>query len=96
MTQTRRYCPLCGGKATVAARTLARIETIVQDACAQAGQQHDVDASEIRGRSKYREVMAARRTAYRILADRGWSVSRIGRAFGRDHSTISHGLKGQP
>ncbi len=45
-------------------------------------------------RSKLPEVVEVRRRAIVILHKRhGWGVARIGRALGRDHTTIMHHLQ---
>lgn len=35
----------------------------------------------------------ARAAAYRILRARGWSTTKIGKLFGRDHTTVMSGLR---
>ena len=48
---------------------------------------------ELFGRRGYRHVSRARQEAYFRLADEyGWSTASIGELFGRDHSTVAHGI----
>ena len=47
----------------------------------------------ILGRGRSRPIVAVRWEVWRRLHARGWSSVAIGRAFGRDHSTILHALQ---
>ena len=56
--------------------------------------EHGVDAKDIIGNGKKRNVVLARKRGYKALQDMGWTLSVIGRMMGnRDHSTISHGIR---
>lgn len=56
--------------------------------------EHGVDAADIIGNGKKRNVVLARKRGYKALQDMGWTLSVIGRMMGgRDHSTISHGIR---
>lgn len=54
--------------------------------------QHDCTLTEIFTRDRTQPIARARQHGYAALAERGWSQSRIGRLFGRDHSTVAHGI----
>lgn len=54
---------------------------------------HRVTAAGIFGESRSRSVCAARHEAiYRVFMQFGWGVTKVGRAFGRDHTTVIHSL----
>ena len=61
----------------------------VRAACAEAG----LDRQAAISRDRRPEVTRRRHEAWRILRDAGHSYPRIGRAFGRDHSTVVHGVR---
>lgn len=52
-----------------------------------------IASAEIRGRARGRYVSAARRLLYLRLWREGLSIAEVGRATGRDHTTIIFGLK---
>jgi len=54
--------------------------------------QYGLRAAHLVGPSKYRRYIPARFEAYRRLRDAGFSYGQIGRYFGRDHSTVMHGV----
>ena len=56
--------------------------------------EHGVTIAEIDGRSRRRRIVIARWAAIRAVQEErpGYSFPQIGRAFGRDHSTIMHAL----
>lgn len=55
---------------------------------------HRVPIEEIMGRSRSRAFAAARHQAlYLVAAHTPYSIARIGRMFGRDHTTVLHSLK---
>ena len=47
---------------------------------------------EIMGRSRKAEVVMARQVWWWFLRDLSFGYSEIGRMFGRDHSTVIHGV----
>lgn len=53
-----------------------------------------VPLAELHSRRRHAPLVAKRREVIRVLAERhGWSTTQIGRALGRDHSTIVHHLQ---
>lgn len=54
-----------------------------------------VPARAIVSRSRTDEVFAARARAMRALRAMGYSFPQIGKAFGRDHSTVIHAVRGK-
>lgn len=44
-------------------------------------------------RARHKGVLEARQAAFLIARQRGISLSSIGRAFGRDHTTVMHGIR---
>jgi chromosomal replication initiator protein len=53
-----------------------------------------IDAHEIVGPSRSAEIARPRFVAYWLLRRVcGWSAARVGRTFGRDESTVNHGLR---
>lgn len=55
---------------------------------------YDVEVADIRSERRINGIAQARQVAY-LMTSRllGWSYSRIGQAFGRDHTTIKHGCE---
>lgn len=66
-------------------------DRIVAEVCAK----HGMAFAAIRGRSRQREVSAARHElAWRLYVERGLTLAQIGRKLGgRDHSTVAASLK---
>lgn len=60
------------------------IDTIIEIAASY----HGVSPHEVRSRVRERAVVAARVEVWRELRNRGWSYPRIGKEFGRDHTTV--------
>lgn len=60
------------------------VQAIAITACAEAG----VPISAALSRDASPKAIAARRAIYAGLRARGWSYPRIGRAVGRDHTTV--------
>lgn len=54
---------------------------------------HDVAPLLVAGESRSREVVAARNEVFSILNRNGISLERIGRAFGKDHTTVLYGIR---
>lgn len=67
----------------------SRIRDIVQAVALETG----ISASDIMGRGKTSTVCEARFRVYAEANDAGLSYARIGRAMGRDHSTVMAGAK---
>ena len=65
---------------------------VLRRAISRAAEHHGVTVDEIKGRSRLGPVAAARQDAFLALRQAGWSFPRIGRAMGRDHSTVMHGV----
>ncbi len=60
----------------------------------EAADAYAVTPEEVLGRSRSKSVVAARRLAMRACRTRwGWSYPEIGKAFGRDHSTVMSAIK---
>jgi len=53
---------------------------------------HHVTVADLRGRSVLRVFTLPRQKAYRVSHDAGFSYPEIARFYGRDHSTIFHGV----
>lgn len=53
----------------------------------------DVSVSDIMSRRRMSPIIEARFALYAALRQRGWSYLRIGMFFGRDHTTILHGVR---
>ena len=53
-----------------------------------------ISEAEIMGRSRKMDYCTARHIIwYFLYEEKKWSLSRIGRFFGRDHNTVNHGIK---
>ena len=65
---------------------------VLRRAISRAAEHHGVTVAEIKGRSRLGAVVAARQDVFLALRESGWSFPRIGRAMGRDHSTVMHGV----
>lgn len=53
-----------------------------------------IDRGDLLGRRRSARVAQLRFALFWVARHRlGWSMQRIGRAFGRDHSTVVHGLQ---
>ena len=61
---------------------------------AEVADEHFVTPDSLLGRERFPEVVRARFHAWhRIRAEFGHSLPHIGQVFGRDHSTILHGIR---
>jgi chromosomal replication initiation ATPase DnaA len=61
----------------------------IVEACAS---EHGTHVAHVLGRSREGRAVRARFSAYLLLRRRlGWSYPMVGRALGRDHSTVHHG-----
>ncbi len=69
-------------------------EPCAADIIANVALRHDVTVSQLMGRKRYPEFVAARHEAmFRIRQELVWSFPKIGKLFGRrDHSTIMHAV----
>ena len=65
---------------------------VLRRAINRAAEHHGVTVAEIKGRSRLGPAAAARQDVFLALREAGWSFPRIGRAMGRDHSTVMHGV----
>lgn len=54
-----------------------------------------ISAQAIYGRNRSRHVNRARQIVMLAAHERGMGLSEIGRALGRDHSTVDHGIKAE-
>lgn len=63
---------------------------IVREVC----ETHDVTRDEIFKKNRSKKLVMARGVIYdRIRKELGWSYPKIGKLFGRDHTTILHGVR---
>jgi chromosomal replication initiation ATPase DnaA len=69
-----------------------RYEPEVESIAAAAG----VTVERLRGRCRRRELVELRRIVARYLRSRGCTLPEIGRAIGRDHTTVLALLRGRP
>lgn len=52
-----------------------------------------VSIDQIRGKDRFPEIVAARHKVWHLAyTELGYSMARIGRIYGRDHTTIKHGI----
>ncbi len=54
-----------------------------------------ISATDIMGTRKWAQISAARQMVYYIAHRNGMSLPEIGRAFGRDHTTVLHGINAE-
>lgn len=66
-----------------------RIKMAVQLASEETG----ISKAEIMGDSRRADVAAARQLAFAKCREMGMSYPAIGRGFGRDHTTVMHGVR---
>ncbi len=55
--------------------------------------EYKVRPAEMRGPDRHKQFVEARWVAWAEMVDRGYSYPQIGRFFGRDHSTVMHGVR---
>ena len=60
---------------------------------AQICDRHGVTLDEMMGRSRLPHVCSARNEAYVMLREEKLSYPKIGKIFGRDHTTVINGVK---
>lgn len=65
----------------------------MRNATAFAAQKHNVKMSDILSRSRKAHIARARHEAFYLSRRDGFSYPKIGRFFGRDHTTVMHGIK---
>lgn len=58
-----------------------------------AAKRYGVSVEDVLGPSKEKHFVEARRYAWKMARRSGWSLTEIGRAFNRDHTTILVGLR---
>lgn len=68
---------------------------IIEAAIIEASARHDVPEAEIRAYDRRPHVVAARHDAWRMANAQGVAMAEIGRVTGRDHTTISHAIRGR-
>lgn len=56
-------------------------------------ERHGVAFSDVMGRSRFKNVCAARKEAYTMLRDAGMHYDAIAKIFGRDHTTVVDGVE---
>lgn len=66
-------------------RTMCEIDSIAF--------KHGLSREDLFGRDRREKASKARQEAFYRLRYKGWSFPRIGKLFGRDHSTIVHGFE---
>lgn len=66
---------------------------VLRGICANVARKHGVTVEDLYSHDRTRAFAYARFEAWACLSAIGWSSAKIGRVFGRDHSTILHGLK---
>ena len=54
---------------------------------------YNVSCEELMGRSRERNLCEARFVLWKVLRDMPFGLVKIGKPFGRDHTTIKHGCK---
>jgi hypothetical protein len=64
---------------------------LVKDLIEAASEVTGVSPAEILGRGREYAPAATRHAVWLVLREHGWELRRIGAAWARDHSTISHG-----
>lgn len=63
---------------------------IVREVC----EAHDITRNEIFEKNRSKKMVMARGIIYdRIRKELGWSYPKIGKLFGKDHTTILHGVR---
>ena len=67
---------------------LPEIELNIEALVATCAAREHTTVERVMGRGRHAEVVRARVAVWRVLRAHGWSLTRIGRFFGRDHSTI--------
>jgi len=69
--------------------------TTLRQIRAEAAERHGLTVDEIMSRNAptERRINAARQEAWRLSERAGYTVSQIGRLWGRDHSTVAHGIR---
>lgn len=72
---------------------LDRVKELVDRSASRWG----VDTATIYGKRRYRAAAFARQHAWRLIREdpitRHYSLTDIGRMFGRDHTTVLHGIR---
>ena len=67
--------------------------SIMEQITARVAAEYKMLSSELRGPDRTRNFQEPRRIIWCELKDRGYSLPQIGRFFGRDHSSIYHGVQ---
>jgi len=66
-------------------RIISDVQNIADD--------HGVTVEDIFGKRRHAPIARARQEAFTALRWYGFSYPQIGRIFGRDHSTVIHGVR---
>ena len=67
--------------------------TAIRNICAAMCAKHGVTMAEILGRSHEHRISHARQEVMWLASMAGKSTGEIGRFFGRDHTTVMHGIR---
>jgi len=71
-----------------------RMLRAIMPAVMEASEVFGVPPESVLGRDQHQSVVRARFLAMSVCRERyGWSTTEIGRAFGRDHTTVVHALQ---
>jgi chromosomal replication initiation ATPase DnaA len=62
-------------------------------AIAEAAELYELDPDELMERDKRRELVQARLHVMIRLREQGWSLTRIARVFGQDHTSVLYHLR---
>ena len=73
--------------------TIGGATSVMEQITARVAGEFKMMTSELRGSNRTRNLQLPRRIIWCELKDRGYSFPQIGRFFGRDHSSIQHGVR---
>lgn len=71
----------------------SELPVTVREVVARIASERALAVSDVLGPSRCRNVAEARWAIWAILRKRGYSFPRIGQLFGRDHTTVIHGVR---
>lgn len=72
--------------------TISKMPTVMQQVTDRVAREYGMDPRELRGSSRTSDLHQPRRVIWCELRERGYSFPQIGRFFGRDHTSIKHGV----
>ena len=75
--------------------SMPSIGPTVRAAAERAAAENEISIEEVFEKTKRPECVRARRMVMFELRDAGWSLSRIGRVFDYDHTTILYHTRGE-